>query len=57
MWWGGGHPYSHSTFTVVSSTSWTSRLVANASQRIYRNKMTATSEIREPIDETVFHNA
>jgi len=39
----------------VSSTDSTSRLAANASQRINRNMITATSEIRDPIDDTVFH--
>ena len=39
----------------VSSTDITSRLAANASQRINRNIITATNEIRDPIDDTVFH--
>lgn len=38
----------------MSSTDSTSRLAAKASQIIERNIITATSEIREPIDETVF---
>lgn len=42
---------------MVSSTDITSRLAVNASQRINRNMITATNEIREPKDETVFHNA
>lgn len=55
MWYGGGQPCSHSTLVIVSSTDRTSRLAANASQIINRNIITATSEIRDPIDETVFH--
>lgn len=39
----------------MSSTAKTSRLAANASQIINKNIMTATSEMREPIEETVFH--
>lgn len=41
---------------MVSSTDSTSRLAAKASQRINRNIMTAISEIREPMEETVFHS-
>ena len=54
MWYGGGQPCSHSTLVVVSSTDITSRLAAKASQMMKRNIMTATSEIRDPMDETVF---
>ena len=39
----------------VSSTDRTSRFAANASQMMNKNMITATSEIREPIEETVFH--
>lgn len=39
---------------MVSSTDSTSRLAANASQIINRNMITATREIKEPIEETVF---
>lgn len=42
---------------VVSSTDITSRLAANASHRMNRNIITATSEISEPIEEMVFHRA
>lgn len=38
----------------MSSTDKTSRLAANASQMINRNIITATIEIIEPIEETVF---
>ena len=55
MWYGGGQPWSHSTLVVVSSTERTSRLAANASQIINRNIITATREIRDPIEDTVFH--
>lgn len=41
---------------MVSSTDRTSRLAANASQIINKNIITATSEISDPIEETVFHS-
>lgn len=40
----------------MSSTEWTSRLAVNASQRINRNIITAVSEIKDPIEDTVFHS-
>lgn len=43
-------------FVEVSSTVRTSRFAANASQIIYRNIITATSEIIEPMDDTVFQS-
>lgn len=55
MWYGGGHPFSHSRFVEVRSTAKTSRLDANASQIMKIISMTAVSEINEPIDEMVFH--
>lgn len=55
MWYGGGHPFSHSRFVVVRSTVRTSRLDANASQIIKIINMTAVREINEPMDEMVFH--
>lgn len=55
MWYGGGHPFSHSKLVVVSSTVRTSRLDANASQIIKIISITAVREINEPIDEMVFH--
>jgi len=39
---------------VVNSTDNTSRLAANASQMMNKNMITATREIRDPIEETVF---
>jgi len=39
---------------VASSTDNTSRLAANASQIINKNMITATREIRDPMEETVF---
>lgn len=50
----GGQPCSHSTLVAVSSTDITSRLAANASQIMNRNIITATREIRDPIEEIVF---
>lgn len=38
----------------MSSTDETSRLAANASQIINKNIITATREIIEPMEETVF---
>lgn len=55
MWYGGGHPCSHSRFVVVSSTVSTSRFEAKASQIMKIITITAVREINEPIDETVFH--
>jgi len=55
VWYGGGQPWSHSTFVVVSSTDRTSRLAAKASHKINKNIITAIREIRDPIEETVFH--
>lgn len=42
-------------FVDASSTDKTSRLAANASQIMKRNIITATREIKEPMDDTVFH--
>lgn len=39
---------------MVNSTDNTSRLAANASQMMNKNMITATREIRDPIEETVF---
>lgn len=56
VWYGGGQPWSHSTFVAVCSTVMTSRLEENASQIIYINRETANRETREPIEETEFHS-
>lgn len=42
-------------FVVAISTDETSRLAAKASQRINKNIITATREMREPAEEMVFH--
>ena len=55
VWYGGGHPFSHSRFVVVRSTVKTSHLDANASQIIKNISIAAVSEMNEPIDEIVFH--
>jgi hypothetical protein len=55
MWYGGGHPWSHSRFVVVSSTTPTSRFEALASQIMKTIIITAVREVKEPIDDTVFH--
>ena len=55
MWYGGGHPFDHSRFVVVRSTVRTSHLDATASQIIKIISITAVSEIKEPMDEIVFH--
>jgi hypothetical protein len=55
VWYGGGHPWSHSRFVVVSSTTPTSRFEANASQIMKTIIITAVREMKEPIDDTVFH--
>lgn len=41
---------------MVSSADITSRLAANASQIMNKSIITATREIKEPIEETVFHS-
>jgi len=41
---------------VVSSTAITSRLAAKASHKMNKNIITAINEIRDPIEETVFHS-
>lgn len=56
MWYGGGHPWSHSAFVAVSSTDRTSRFAANASHRINRNITTATIDTIDPIEEMMFHS-
>lgn len=56
MWYGGGHPCSHSMFVEANSTINTSRLAANASQIMNKNIITATKDTSDPIEETVFHN-
>lgn len=43
-------------FVTVRSTAITSRFAANASQIINRKIITAIREMREPIEETVFHS-
>ena len=40
----------------MSSTDITSRFAAKASQIMNRNIITAIKEMREPIEEIVFHN-
>ena len=55
VWYGGGHPFSHSRFVVVRSTVKTSHLDANASQIIKIISITTVSDMNEPMDEIVFH--
>lgn len=55
VWYGGGHPCSHSRLVEVNSTVDTSRLDANASQIMKIISITAVSEIKDPMDEMVFH--
>lgn len=54
MWYGGGQPCSHSKLVLVSSRVDTSRFAANASQIMNIIMITATREIRDPMDEVVF---
>lgn len=56
MWYGGGQPWSHSRLVVVSSTVLTSRFEANASQIMKIITITAVKEMKEPIDDNVFHS-
>lgn len=55
MWNGGGQPWIHSTLVLVSSGCSTLRFDAKASQIMKTNMITAVREIREPIEEIVFH--
>jgi hypothetical protein len=55
VWYGGGRLWSHSRFVVVSSTTPTSHFEANASQIMKTIIITAVREMKEPIDDTVFH--
>lgn len=54
MWYGGGHPCSHSRFVDVWETERTSRLEAKASQIMKIIISTAVSEMNEPIEDTMF---
>lgn len=54
MWYGGGHPCNHSRFREDSSTVETSRFEAKASQIMNTIRITAVSEIKEPMEDTVF---
>lgn len=56
MWYGGGQPWIHSTFVAVSSGCRTFRLAERASQMMNISMITATIEIKEPMEETVFHS-
>ena len=55
VWYGGGQPWIHSMLVVVISTNDTSRLEAKASQIMKIISITAVSEMKEPIDEIMFH--
>jgi hypothetical protein len=55
MWYSGGHPWSHSRFVVVSSTTPTSHFEANASLIMKTIIITAVREMKEPINDTIFH--
>lgn len=54
VWYGGRHPFNHSSLVVVKSTVKTSCFVANASQIVKTITITAVKEMNEPIDEIVF---
>lgn len=56
MWYGGGQPWIHSMFVAVNSGWRTFRLAEKASQMMNISMITATIEIRDPIEETVFHS-
>lgn len=55
MWNGGGQPWIHSTFVLISSGCRALRLDAKASQMMNISMITAVREISEPTDEIVFH--
>lgn len=56
MWYGGGQPWIHSTLVGVSSGCTTFRLEAKASQIMNVSMITAVIEIRDPMDDRVFHS-
>lgn len=55
MWYGGGQPWIHSMFVVVSSGCRTFRFDAKASQIINISMITAVIEMSEPMEDMVFH--
>lgn len=55
MWNGGGQPWIHSTFVLVSSGWKALRFDAKASQMMNTSMITAVREIRDPTEEIVFH--
>lgn len=56
MWKGGGQPWIHSTFVLVSSGCRTLRFDAKASQMMKTSIITAVREISEPTEEMAFHS-
>lgn len=44
-------------FVAVNSTAKTPRLAVNASQIMNKNKITATRDTRDPMEDIVFHRA
>lgn len=56
VWNGGGQPWIHSMFVLVSSGCRALRLDAKASQMMNTSMITAVIEISEPTEEMVFHS-
>lgn len=56
MWNGGGQPWIHSMFVLVSSGWNALRFDAKASQMRKTSMITAVREISEPTEEIVFHS-
>ena len=56
MWYGGGHPWIHSMLVEVSSGCSTFRFAEKASQTMNMSMITAVIEIKEPIEDSVFHS-
>lgn len=56
MWNGGGQPWIHSTFVLVSSGCRTLRFDAKASQIMKISIITAVREMSDPTEEIAFHS-
>lgn len=57
MWYDGGQLFSHSTFVLAISGTWTFRFDENASHTINVSRTTDTMETNDPIEEIIFQKA
>lgn len=56
VWYGGGQPWIHSILVAVNSGWSTFRFAEKASQTMNMSMITAVIEIKEPIEDSVFHS-